>query len=152
MENIEQLKSFLVRAKRATYAAGIAASASSRPGSFDLPYAEGDLRYLDSYLGGIDFIGEEAVWRQDVAVWGMNYYGWMQTDNVPGQFGHFLKAALSHVPLENPYRGPEEYVEGDLRYVCHWSGDVLRFSGEESIEHQGQTIYKLLFHGGAVKR
>ena len=51
-----------------------------------------------------------------------------------------------------PFRGPEVYQEGDLRYVCHWSGDVMRFAGEEVIEYQGQAIYKLLFHGGGVKR
>ncbi len=152
MENIEQLKSFLVRAKRATYASGIAASASSRPQSFDLPYEEGEFRYLDSYLGGIDFVGEEAVWWKGTAVWGMNYYGWMLRDEIPVEFGHFLKAALSQIPFESPFRGPEVYQEGDLRYVCHWSGDLMRFNGEEVIEYQGQAMYKLLFHGGRVKR
>lgn len=152
MENIELLKSFLVRAKRATYASGIAASASSRPGSFDLPYEEGEFRYLDSYLGGIDFIGEEAVWWKGTAVWGMNYYGWMLMDEIPAEFGHFLKAALSQITFDGPFRGPEEYVEGDFRYVCHWSGDVMRFAGEEVIEYQGRALYKLLFHGGGVKR
>ena len=80
MENIEQLQSFLVRAKRSTYASGIAPSGESRPGSFDLAYEEGEFRYLDSYFGGIDFIGEEAVWWKGTPVWGMNYYGWMLTE------------------------------------------------------------------------
>lgn len=152
MENIEQLRSFLVHAKRSTYASGTAPSGESRPGSFDLAFEEGEFRYLDSYFGGIDFIGEEAVWWQGTPMWGMNYYGWMLTDSIPAEFGHFLKAALSHIPLEAPFRGPEVYEDGDLRYVCQSAGDVMRFAGEEVIEYKGQVIYKLLFHGGGVKR
>ena len=149
---IEILKSFLVAAKRNTYASGIAPSGESRPGSFDLPYQEGEFRYLDSYLGGIDFIGEEAVWWKGTAVWGMNYYGWMLAESVPDAFGHFLKTALSRIPEEAPFRGPEMYEEGDFRYTCRWTGDVMRFVGEEMIELKGQPVYRLLFHGGRVMR
>ena len=53
---------FLLRAKRATYAssddAGQLARAqqpASRPASHDLGYQEGDLLYLDTYLGGFSF-------------------------------------------------------------------------------------------------
>jgi hypothetical protein len=142
---------FLIRAKQATYASGISPSASSRTGSHDLPYAEGEYAYLDTYLGGFKFVGEEAVWKAGKPVWGMNYYGWMVSTSIPVGFSEFLKKALRHVPEDAPYRGPEEYSEGDFKYGCGSEGDLTRFSGEEWIELNGKVIYELVFHGGEIR-
>jgi hypothetical protein len=56
------LLAFLLRAKQATYAAGDEAAwvEPSRPQSHDLAYTEGPYHYLDTYLGGFSFAGEEA--------------------------------------------------------------------------------------------
>ena len=59
---------FLLRAKTCTYAAHGAETLPSRPNSHDLRYAEGDLLYIDTYLGGVRFAGEEAVWKDGVPV------------------------------------------------------------------------------------
>lgn len=53
---------FLIKAKKATYAGKGAETTSSRPGSHDLVYSEGELMYYDTYLGGEKFAGEEALW------------------------------------------------------------------------------------------
>ena len=106
--------SFLILAKRNTYASGIQPSAASRTASHDLPYQEGEFQYLDTYLGGFHFIGEEAVWKGGVALWGMNYYGWMLAHTVPEGFGEFLKEVLLHLPDEAPYRGPAEYRDAGV--------------------------------------
>jgi len=50
---------FLIKAKKATYAGKGAQTASSRPNSHDLQYSEGQLKYIDTYLGGSKFAGEE---------------------------------------------------------------------------------------------
>lgn len=142
---------FLLRAKKATYAAGDAgAVASSRTGSHDLAYQEGEWAYLDTYLGGFAFIGEEAVWKAGTPVWGMNYYGTMTIAEIPEGFGDFLKLALRHVPEEAPYRGPDRFDEGRYSYSCRWQGSPALFSGEETIALDGQTIYLLYFHGGTI--
>ena len=52
---------FLLHAKKSTYAAGGKEISPSRPNSHDLRYAENDLVYIDTYLGGKRFIGEEAL-------------------------------------------------------------------------------------------
>ena len=67
--------SFLLLAKKSTYAAHGAEASSSRPNSHDLTFAEGDLQYIDTYLGGTHFAGEEAVWQDGMPVWSMNYCG-----------------------------------------------------------------------------
>ena len=53
--------SFLIRAKRATYAGKGAETTPSRTGSHDLVYRENNLMYYDTYLGGDRFAGEEAL-------------------------------------------------------------------------------------------
>ncbi len=142
---------FLLRAKRSTYAAGVHASASSRPASQDLPYQEGDFFYLDSYLGGLRFAGEEAVWHAGQPVWAMNYYGWMLADEIPEGFSPFLKEALLLVPPEAPYRGPRLHQSGSYTFRCQRSGALQQFSGQEWIDFCGQPIYTLLFHGGSLR-
>lgn len=142
---------FLLRAKKSTYAAGDAAAAlSSRTASHDLAYSEGEWSYLDTYLGGFAFIGEEAVWKAGTPVWGMNYYGTMTVAEIPAGFGDFLKHALREVSENAPYRGPALFEEGRYRYECRWQGELACFSGDESISLDGQPVYLLNFHGGTI--
>ncbi len=138
---------FLLRAKRATYAGHGAETASSRPSSHDLRYAEGELVYIDTYLGGERFSGEEALWIGERPVWAMNYSG--RTTGTPFS-GDFLKDALSHCLPDTPYRGPEYYTDGAYVYRMAVKGDVSWFSGSETIEYKGQPVYELTFHGGSV--
>jgi hypothetical protein len=142
---------FLLRAKKNTYAAGDGGKvASTRPASHDLSYQEEDWAYLDTYLGGFAFIGEEAVWWGGKPIWGMNYYGTMTVDTIPDGFSPFLKQALLRVPAEAPYRGPAVYAEGDFTYTCRWEGALAGFRGEETIALAGQVVYRLDFHGGVI--
>jgi hypothetical protein len=142
---------FFVSAKIAAYAGGAAESASTRPASHDLRYAEGAYEYVDTYLGGFEFIGEEAVWKNGAPLWGMNYYGYMLVAEMPEGFSHFLKESLKLVPAEAPYRGPETYSEGEFEYRCAWKGVLEYFTGREEIWWKGEEIYALDFHGGEIK-
>ena len=81
---------FLLRAKKATYASGTTPVETSRPASHDLSYREEPYLYIDTYLGGIHFIGEEAVWKNGLNRWGMTYYGNMLTPEIPAGFSPFL--------------------------------------------------------------
>jgi hypothetical protein len=143
--------SFLVRAKKSTYAAGDGGKvAPSRPVSHDLAYHEDEWTYLDTYLGGFAFTGEEAVWKHGRPVWGMNYYGTMTVESIPEGFSDFLKHALLLVPPGAPFRGPAVYEKGTFTYTCHWEGVLDRFKGEETIALDGKLIYCLYFHGGKI--
>lgn len=143
---------FLIQAKINTYAAGSTAPAlPSRPNSKDLHYVEGDYLYIDSYLGEVDFIGEEAVWQGGRPIWAMNYYGVMLVEEIPEGFIDCLLAALRQVPPEAPYRGPAELEHGRFTYYCQWEGNPDRFRGREWIATEGKAIYELDFHGGSVK-
>jgi len=138
---------FLIRAKKATYAGKGAETDSSRPGSHDLLYAEGALKYIDTYLGDAKFAGEEALWKDDVPFWAMNYVGRVTGE---GFSGDFLKEALLQVPEEHPFRGPPRYDNGDYSYTCSVEGDFHWFRGREEIYFGGVKVFECVFHGGDI--
>lgn len=144
----EDISGFLIKAKKSTYAAKGAEVASSRPESHDLQYCEGDLLYIDTYLGGEHFSGEEAVWSKGSPLWAMNYTGRVLDDQFSGDF---LKEVLLHVPEEKPFRGPLLYQSGDYIYHCEVSGNFDWFNGREDIFCRNRKVYECLFHGGKVK-
>jgi hypothetical protein len=147
MNKLTDIIPFLIRAKKQTYAAKGGQVASSRPCSHDLRYEEGEMLYIDTYLGGERFAGEEAVWRKNVPLWAMNYVGRVTGENFSGDF---LKEALLNVPEDMPYRGPASYASGDYLYKCNVSGDFSFFSGYEEIFFRGESIYECHFHGGEI--
>lgn len=139
---------FLMKAKRNAYAGHGKEIAACRTGSHDLAYQEGNYRYLDTYLGGEQFSGEEAVWLGDAPIWCMNYTGRVTG---PDFSGDFLKEALFNVPCEAPYRGPAIYRSGDYSYHCRVDGAFVWFQGYEEIFCREEQVYECYFHGGMVK-
>ncbi|MDD3919969.1 MAG: DUF5680 domain-containing protein [Eubacteriales bacterium] len=146
--DIDEAVHFLLRAKKATYAGHGQEIAPCRIASHDLEYREGPYYYLDTYLGGERFIGEEAIWHNDVPLWSMNYSGRVTGENFSGDF---LKEALSLVPYETPYRGPAIYQNGEYSYHCRVEGAFVWYQGYEEIFYREDKIYECFFHGGIIK-
>jgi len=144
----KNIAAFLIRAKKATFAGAGARLDPSRPNSKDLQYAEGALKYIDTYLGGDNFAGQEALWKDDAPFWSMNYIGRSLSDDFSIDF---LTEALLLVPEEYPYRGPVRHENGDHSYRCAIDGDFHWFSGREEIFYKDTKVYELVFHGGDVK-
>lgn len=144
----EAVIDFLCRAKRETYAGKGAEAISSRPQSHDLHYSEGSFKYIDTYLGGEKFAGEEALWLDDQPFWSMNYIGRIVAE---GFNGNFLKEALSLVPKEYPYRGPLLHQNGEYTYHCSVIGMFEWFQGNEEIFYNGKKVFECIFHGGSIK-
>lgn len=141
------LLSFLARASRETYAGYGKEAPSSRPASHDYHYQEGEWLYVDSWLGGSSFAGEEAVWRNGKAVYAMNYCGRVLHDDFSGDF---LKAALRAAPADAPFRGPARYEDGQNLYECTINGSLDWFQGYEEIRFSGEQVYECYFHGGKL--
>ena len=147
--DIGKMIQFLLVAKRNTYAATDNRVESCRTNSVDFRYSDNSgYTYLDSYLGGECFVGEEAVWLHDQPVWSMNYVGRVLGENFSGDF---LKEALLAVSEALPYRGPEIYSKGDYHYHCKVDGEFIWFQGYEEIFYQDEKIYECYFHGGSVR-
>jgi hypothetical protein len=150
---LTELHSFIVRAKAATYVGGGAKIQSCRPASHDLQFADGDWTYLDSYFGGTDFIGEEAIWYTRNPVWVMNYYGYILKPELitPAQAGQMIKASLSRMYTENRFLGGFQHSEEGFTYFDISEGEFTRFTGREWIQRDGIKVYELVYHGGLVK-
>lgn len=147
--NEDDTLDFLITAKKNTYAgSGKKEEQSSRPKSNDLIYEKGKYKYIDSYLGGENFIGEEALFEDNNPIWAMNYYG---IEKSPNFSSLFLKKALSKVPRKSPFRGPSVFKEGDYLYTCTHRGDFNYFHGIEKIYYQDELVFECTFHGGLVK-
>ena len=139
---------FLCRAKKVTYAGKGAEVESSRPKSHDFEHSEGELKYIDTYLGGEIFLGEEGIWKDNTPIWAMNYKGRVLEE---GFSGDFLKETLALVNKEMPYRGPLVYENGDYKYHCIVQGDFKWFKGYEEIFYYNKKVYECVFHGGEIK-
>ena len=143
----KDIVSFLLKAKKNTYAGNGVETKSSRPASHDLHYNEGNFKYIDTYIGSSKFSGQEAIWKADLPVWSMNYLGRVISENFSNDF---LKDCLLRVTEAYPYRGPLRYENADYLYTCNVEGDFHWFYGYETISYKGEKVYECAFHGGDV--
>lgn len=146
--DIDELIEFRLKANVNTYAGFMNEVDATRPASHDFRYEDGDYMYHDTYVGGEEFAGEEAVWKKGVTVWAMNYIGRVLNDRFSGDF---LKEALRAADKKMPYRGPEIYQSGEYTYRCKVTGDFTWFQGFEEIYMNDVKVYECVFHGGKIR-
>lgn len=147
-----ELVEFLLEAKLHGYASvGERDETKLEGGGKRLSYRARSFLYQDTYYGNDPFIGEELVWQDGVALWGMNFYGLVLEVDIPsGDIYRFLQQAMRQVGPERPFRGPDNFRAGDWEYRDESRGNLERFSGEETILFQGRPIYRLTYHGGRL--
>ena len=152
--DIEQLSKFLVKAKINTYASsGEGGEKILFDESKEFEFEEKEFKYRDRYFGFDPFIGQETVWQNGKIIWGMNYYGKVVSEVIPvKQIYQFLKEVLKKVLENKPFRGPDNFKQGDFEYFNKVEGVVENFQGEEAIFYKKQLVYKLNYHGGLVIR
>lgn len=139
---------FRLEASRNTYAAFMNEVNGTRLDSHDFHYENGRYIYHDTYVGGEQFAGEEAVWKDGKAAYAMNYLGRVLGDAFSG---NFLKEALRSADEAMPYRGPEYYQSGEYLYKCKVTGDAGWFQGYEEIFCGKNKVYECYFHGGTMR-
>ena len=148
----DELEQFLVLAKSSTYAADLAPGEPSRPTSHDRRFEQGRFSYIDSSVGGRDFLGQEIAYLFDEPVWAMNYHGTI-IDPVfePEEIGRIVQASLLALYSEGRFLGGFEFELDGCRYVDVNEGTVDEFRGLETIEHDGRRVYSLEYHGGLIR-
>jgi len=154
MIDLNKLADFLKEANKQTYANKEAPkSGSLRPSSEDYHFEQGDLVYHDTYFGGKDFLGEEVVYQNEKPLWGMNYYGFMLTDEVtPKEINPLLRAALGAKYDDYiPVRGPALFENEIGVYKSSVDGKLDQFIGTEEIEVNGEVVYRCWYHGGIIQ-
>ncbi len=152
------LYEFLIEAKKQTYAnENVEKANSSRNGSYDYEYSNGNMIYHDTYFGGTKFMGEEVVYAEEITpIWGMNYYGVTLDETLSEEaVDKALRPALMQVGMDKdviPVRGPKEYINGEYKYTFVVEGDLNYFEGTETIYKNNKRVYILKCHGGIIKR
>lgn len=78
-----------------------------------------DWRLEDEYTGYFRAPGMTTVYYKDIPAWTMSYGGHGQTEGYEDKANEtftFLRAALSQVTPDLPFRGPKEFTQGNKRY------------------------------------
>lgn len=145
---MDEFINFLIKARNECYQSGASPLKPTRPNSYDLEYTNGKYTYRLSSLGGLDSVGQEAIWMNNRPIWAMNYNGRVVSD---GFHGTFFREALLEIDHDHPFRGPCYYKKGDYTYVSSTEGDLLWFYGREEIYHEEKLVYEGFFHGGRIK-
>ena len=120
----------------------------SEEGYENFTYSNGSYTYHDTYVGGEQFAGEEAIWYEGKSQYAMNYAGRVLDQKFSGDF---LKEALRQADKKMPFRGPEYYQSGQYIYKCNVVGDFCWFQGYEEIYCDNEMVYECYFHGGVTK-
>lgn len=120
----------------------------SEEGYENFTYSNGSYTYHDTYVGGEQFVGEEAIWYEGKSQYAMNYAGRVLDQKFSGDF---LKEALRQADKKMPFRGPEHYRSGQYIYKCNVVGDFCWFQGYEEIYCDNEKVYECYFHGGVTK-
>jgi hypothetical protein len=157
-DQVTYLSTFLVQAKRSTYAGlndDATIPAPIFPGSKQLEYGKDSLRYRDIYFGMEFFVGQEVVLCDDRAIWSMGYAGGVSGGKVgAGEVRavySFLRRALLRVSEKEPYRGPPQFDEADFSYTNTVEGNIREFRGVEAIYVREARVYRLHYSGGLVR-
>lgn len=146
--DMDKLIKFRLEANANTYAAFLNEVTSTRMNSHDFHYEQGEYVYHDTYVGGEQFAGQEAIWKAGTAVYAMNYVGRVLDERFSG---NFLKEALRAANEKNPYRGPDYYQSGNYIYKSNVTGNIEWFQGYEEIWCEEIRVYECYFHGGLMK-
>ncbi len=103
------LTDFLIKAKKATYAAGGGDSKTKENNhSTTLIFQDDNLEYHDNFFGGEPYGGREVIFESGYPIWMMVYYGWVKADYLEIEKVYkILQQALSAIPHEAPFRGPK---------------------------------------------
>jgi len=150
--DIKQLSKFLVKAKINTYASsGEGGEKNLSDGSKEFEFKEKEFKYRDRYFGNNPFIGEEIVWQNKKVVWGMNYYGEIVSEIIPTkEIYQFLQEVLKKITEDKPFRGPDNFKQGDFEYFNKAERTLKSSEGEEKIFYKKQLVYKLNYTGGLI--
>lgn len=149
----KELCEFLVKAKKATYASGDSAKKTIEADkSTTIIFEDGNWKYHDNYFGGEPYGGREVVFFQNLPIYLMVYYGWVVEGVLDvNSVYKTLQGALSLIPEDKPFRGPEKFNQDGIKYTNIFEGEIDNFFGEENITSKdGKEIYKAKYIGGLV--
>jgi len=151
---MQGLEEFHAEASSQAYAGGGEPVKPQRLGFEEYEHKNGKWLYRDSFAGFLRSYGQEVIWYYGNPLWICLYGGGMEPKFMDQSLAirsfDFLKKALLNVKGFSP-RGPAEFVDGDWKYICNWSGSIEDFKGDEEILFNDEVVFKHHFFGGLMK-
>lgn len=151
--SIKRLRSFIVKAHKSGYASGEDRTwKKEKDLSTTITYEAGDWQMHDNFFGGEPYGGREVVFYKNKPVWIMVYYGSIGDSVDTNTVYKVLRDALNQLPEDHPYRGPKNFTQDEYQYLNSWRGTLESFAGQESIQKNGEELYKANYMGGLVDK
>ena len=150
--DINELRQFLVNAKKNTYASGGERQARLSPnGTKKYMFSENEFNYIDKYKGHEKFEGKEMVSKNNKNIWQMHYNGEGLSDKPSAEAIYsFLRKALKEIPKNKPFRGSKNLTDEKFKYINNVKGNIEKFSGNEKIFYEDKLVYKLFYNGKII--
>lgn len=150
--NKEMLLAFISNAHKHTYAAPYEikkkyqCKSSNQKNHTDYEFEEWDFRYHDSYAWNIWAPWREVIFYQDTPIWWMSYQ-WRIFWDIDEKFitdtvFSFLQNALMNFDESMPFRGPENFQEGDFMYTFTMDWSYEYFTWQEKVFYKNELVFK----------
>ncbi len=108
-------------------------------------------KYEDEFYGGEPYSGNETLWANNQDVFRCVYWGKVAEKINFSNIYDFLRKALKEGPNGTcVHRGPELFVEGDLKYTNSCIGNIEEFVQVERIFLKDIEVYLAHFVGGRI--
>ena len=112
---------------------------------------DGDWKYEDEFYGGEPYSGNETLWYKDIDVFRCVYWGKVEKGIDFNNIYNFLRLALKQGPTGKcVHRGPEVFVENNLKYTNECTGNIEEFNQVERIHLNNSQVYVAHFIGGRI--
>jgi len=150
MINKDSLTSFLLNARKNTYAGNAGEIIPLLEGSRQFEFKEKEFLYRDIFnIGNNKYAGLETIYHKSKPVWSMSYYGNFE-NLTEKEVDTILRKALSEkwdrVRLWNNVK----YKIDEYEYSNNGSGNIDELDGSEKLEKNGETVYYFYYAGGLI--
>ena len=107
---------------------------STRLNSHDFTYSNGPYTYHDTYVGGEQFAGEEAIWYVGKSQYAMNYIGRILSQNMISQILDevIIQISKSNTDILEYVKRLLEVMEYDVPYTANIIMDLLGLKSKET--------------------
>ena len=107
---------------------------STRLNSHDFTYSNGPYTYHDTYVGGGQFAGEEAIWYVGKSQYAMNYIGRILSQNMISQILDevIIQISKSNTDILEYVKRLLEVMEYDVPYTANTIMDLLGLKSKET--------------------
>lgn len=150
------MKDFLIEANRFLYASPDTLIIKKMPQKDInlIEYVKNEYSYRNYFTEGKRVFGQIIISLEDTPIWCMQFQGGATRPDIDERTSRNLRyIARKNRSLADeryPIRGPRESIFADLHYFNDIFGCLDSFQGQEIIQKEGETLFKVKLSGGRI--